>query len=331
MSIFYNAKTVPGGKHAYGSIKSLFCFSMLTILSFLTIVLPGAEAGIVSSPKQHVASNQTDLPAIDGQVIYRHNEGGLNHLYIVGISHRDTLTRSNGSKTAQVQSEVYRIGEWLINNKGIELILPEGYFTTMVENETSPGTSEKGLKKVSFNSAKLEEKLKTDIYCNAERLLVENHPLTVRQVEDERLYNDVVAKIGALGKNGDAFDFIYDKLELDYLQERRTAAILQNITGIIDHQIRGGHIRHRNAMLTIGVSHLSQIIASLKQKQLVVRSPAFTPFKDYVSEVNLVKEGFDITIIIPRTIADDDDLLSLTKLAHYAGRLPEIKTTGLER
>ena len=160
---------------------------------------------------------------------------------------------------------------------------------------------------------------------------MESHHLIIRQVEDEGLYNDVVAKMGLLGKNGNTFDFIYEKLELDYLQERRTAAILQNIPDIIDHQIRGGHIRHRNAMLTIGVSHLSQIIACLKQKQLVVRSPAFTPFKDYVSEVNLVKEGFDITIIIPRTIADDDDLLSLTKLAHYAGRLPETDyTTGLK-
>ena len=67
-------------------------------------------------------------PAQYGEVIYQTNEKSSNHLYIIGTSHRDSLTCLNGSLTPRVQAEVYKIGEWLIDQRGIELLLPEGFF-----------------------------------------------------------------------------------------------------------------------------------------------------------------------------------------------------------
>lgn len=321
-------KTVPANRSSDIIALFLFYFSTLGVLSFFlagNVHEARAENSPDSSQLTHNLSGPAVVPARYGQVIYQHNATGNNHLYIVGISHRDTLTRSNGRNTAQVQTEVYRIGEWLIEKEGIELLLPEGYFITGKEKDQSPekvGKSEQGaLKTGSFAPGLLEERLAGSMYANAENLLMQSHRILVKQVEDDRLYNEVVAKIRMLGDKGqNAFEVLFQKLQLDYLQERRTAEILQKIPEIIDNQIRNGAMRYKNAMLTIGISHLSQIIASLNQNKLIVLSPAFTPFKDYVSEVNLLNEGFDITIIIPRTIADDGDLLSSTKLARYAGR-----------
>ncbi len=64
-----------------------------------------------------------------GEVIYQSNGETYNQIYIIGLEHRDSITRSNGTNTSKVQAEVYKIGEWLILNEGLRLLLPEGFFT----------------------------------------------------------------------------------------------------------------------------------------------------------------------------------------------------------
>jgi hypothetical protein len=335
----FHAKAVQDGKPS-DNIRSYTFYCLILLL--LSVVIfhvqeTAAETVTALSPVVRVISEPEAISPLDGQVIYRHTEAGIKHLYIVGISHRDALTRSNGRNTTQVQSEVYRIGKWLIENEGIELLLPEGYFTTRenMDKTRKNDTRQDDLKTV-LSDRDILKKLNSSIYANAEGLLWQSHNIMIQQVENYRLYNEVAAKISKLEKGEkDEFALLYEKLELDYLQGRRTAAILQVIPGIIDHQVKLGNIRHGNAMLTIGASHLSQIIECLKQKKLVVRSPAFTPFKDYSSEVNLLNEGFDITVIIPRSIADDGDLMSLMKLASHKGQSLEAltanKSSGINR
>ena len=60
------------------------------------------------------------IPVEYGRVIYQYNEKSPNHLFIIGMSHRNTLTRLNGNNTSRVQAEVYKIGEWLIDHGGLE-------------------------------------------------------------------------------------------------------------------------------------------------------------------------------------------------------------------
>ena len=76
-------------------------------------------------------ANQTNLncpkiPEEIGQVIYQCNGDGSKdkQLYIVGLEHRDAITRSNGISTSKVQAEVYKIGEWLVLNEDLDLLLP---------------------------------------------------------------------------------------------------------------------------------------------------------------------------------------------------------------
>lgn len=322
MSFF---KEFPLGKPSQNMLVLLFYCSVL-IISLFTVYVEEAETITDHSRLNDLLPEAVSVPSEYGRVIFRHDAGTGNHLYIIGISHRDTLTRAAGLKTTQVQSEVYRIGQWLIENESVDLLLPEGFFTSSgnsYEARRLENGTPRSVKTVFQNGELLKEKLDSSIYINAEKLLMQSHDVVAQQVEDDGLYKDVVNKIRLLEKNSNTLDYMYAARELDYLQERRTAAMLQKVPELIENQVRDGNINQRNAILTIGVSHLAQIIDSLRQNKFIVRSPAFSPLQDYVSEVNLMKAGFSVTIILPRTIAEDGDLLKLTKLVGETGRFPE--------
>ncbi len=289
----------------------------LSIFLFIVFLLiPGfnLNAGL----NQDVPDSRA-LPFERGEVVFSCNERSPNQIYIIGMSHRDTLTRANGSNTVKSQIEVYRIGEWLIQNRGLELLLPEGFFLDEApdekENLIKTAPSEKG-KRVSFDTKTLEEKLgKDNVNINAEMLLMESHSIKSQQVEDVNLYKEVREKINLLEKSGnDTYESLFIKSGLDYLQERRTAAMLQKIPEVIDSEYSEGRIKNKKAIFTIGMSHISGIIKYLKQNKIEIHSPAFTPYNDYLSGVKLLEKNFGVTIIIPRTLADNPELLKLTRL-----------------
>lgn len=253
------------------------------------------------------------LPAEYGKVIYRCNEGSPDQLFIIGIGHRDSLTRAKGEHTVGSQVDVYRIAEWLVRNKGLELLLPEGFFSG--EKKEAPAVA-RAVRRTSFDTGTLERRLGSDdVYTNAEMLLMESHGIKSLQVEDTRLYNEVSDRILQLEKNRDnPYGSLYIKASLDYLQERRTAAMLQKIPDIIGSEFSRGGIKHKRAIFTIGMDHLSMIIRYLKQDRIEIRSPAFTSFDDYLSGVKLLEKDFAVTVIIPGTLAHDRELLRLTRL-----------------
>jgi len=289
----------------------------LSIYLFIALLLiPGFNLNAVSNQDLPDISG---LPPERGEVVFSCNERSQNHIYIIGMGHRDTLTRTNGSNTVKSQIEVYRIGEWLIQKEGLELLLPEGFFSkeALVEKEDliSTAASENGTR-VSFDTKTLEEKLGQEhVYINAEMLLMESHSIKSRQIEDINLYNAARENINLLEKYGDdTYESLFIKSGLDYLQERRSAAMLQNIPEVIDSEYRTGRIKNKKAILTIGMSHLSGIVKYLKQNRIEIYSPAFTSYDDYLSGVKLLENNFGVTIIIPRTLADNRELLKLTRL-----------------
>ena len=91
--------------------------SAFFFLPYLAAVM--AETPLVPSPS---------IPYEYGKVIYQKDGNQDQHLYIICQSHRNATTGTNGRNTAKVQAEIYRIGEWLIRNEQIELLLPEGFF-----------------------------------------------------------------------------------------------------------------------------------------------------------------------------------------------------------
>jgi hypothetical protein len=264
-------------------------------------------------------ANTPAIPFEQGDVVFSCNETSPDQIYIIGISHRDTLTRANGSDTLRSQIETFRISEWLIQNMGLELLLPEGFFLreeSVKNNKPDKIYASMKNEKIFFDTKTLEEKLGEDsIYINAEMLLMEGYGINSRQVEDKDLYNAVIEKISLLKEYGrDTYESFFIRSGLDYLQEIRTAAMLQKIPEVIETEHREGRIQNKKAIFTIGISHIPDIIKYLKQNRIEIDSPAFSPYHDYQSGIKLLEEKYGVTIIIPRTLADKNELLRITRL-----------------
>jgi len=274
--------------------------------------------------QSHPAESQScALPDDYGKVVCRYNEFSPNQVYIIGIAHRDSLTRSNESRTPRVQAEVYKIGEWLIQNQKVELLLPEGFFTVhpkgvrdkMTRSEALLATSPEG------NMKLLEQRFSNDRqFVNAEMLLKENFPLLLRQVEDKDLYQAVSENIRRLAESKGSMEKTFlIQSELDYQQKKRVSTMLQRIPGIVNEEFKEKQIDNKKALFTIGLSHISDIIRYLGERKITVLSPLFTALKheDYIDELTLIKEKFGISVIIPRTLMNDREVMEKNNLKAF--------------
>jgi len=259
-------------------------------------------------------SGFSGIPLAFGQVIYRVNENSLKQVYIIGISHRSAETGQNGSNTVKTQADIFRIGEWLSHNRELQLLLPEGYFTAKV-NYCPPTVL--GLPAGLLDNSLLEKKLADESrFVNAEMLLKENCQIHVSQVEDRDLYDTVYSSLLSL-QSTDTSQSPQERLSrLQYLQELRAAVLLQKISEIIDRELNSGEIKNRSAMFTIGLNHIQDFVRYFQSNKIQIETPPSAPrqLANSQSEVNFLKTGYGVTIIIPRTLADDQKLLQLTNL-----------------
>jgi hypothetical protein len=251
-----------------------------------------------------------NLPTEYGEAICKYNPESPNQLYIVGISHRDTLTGENNSLTPRVQAEVYKIAEWLIRNKGLELLLPEGFFVEKDSNGKKGVAGSVPARVLTLES--LEKMLSDDsTQLNAEMLLSGDFPLVMKQVEDRDLYHRVNKGIRQLVECREVGnDFYTVESELDYCQKKRVGTMLQNIPQIVEEEFRQGSIRSRTALFTIGLSHIPDIVRYLTEKKITVRSPLLAKGKDqdFVRDLNLAREDFGVSVIIPKSLGDQEIL-----------------------
>jgi len=266
------------------------------------------------------AQKLPEIPAEYGVTLYRFNEKSPNHIFIIGISHRDALTCLNGDNTSRVQAEIYKIGDWLIHNQKVELVLPEGFFkspSAKVEKK-NVNPPERRNSCASIDMAALEKRLSDNkIYVNAEMLLKENHPLRLRQIEDEDLYQAVTNHLVKLAScRDDSADYSRLSSEIEILQEKRAAAMLQKIPQIVNDEFQQGNIRSKKAIFTIGMFHLHHIITYLNEKGVRIRAPllASNGNRRNMAELNLQKENFGVSVIIPRTLAKDQKTLEINEL-----------------
>ncbi len=300
----------------------IFGANLLFFLFLLVCTPADAEVQHSSSQDQNTILDESALPTAYGEVIFRHNELSPKQLFIIGMGHRSFLSRQNGSNTSKTQAEVFRIGEWLNRHKNLQLILPEGFFRAAADNNEASfaqmGDVHFDLESQLFDAQILEQKLSDNsCYVNAEMLLIENYMMRAQQVEDMHLYDAVSSRLARLEESSDdSNDPLSLQFELNSLQELRTATMLQNIPGIIESEFRQGNIKKRFALLTIGLAHINEIIRFVDENRIEISSPDNLPGQrgDYLSDVNLVREGFGITIIIPRTLAEDREVLKVTKL-----------------
>lgn len=293
------------------SLKSIHLRKWLFVLAAVLPLLYGSSS--------RAGMNLAALPPEYGEVIYRCNEKSPNQLFIIGMSHRDSISRLNGLNTSRVQAEVYKLGEWLIQNRGLELLLPEGFFKkkSQAARKVSETAEKNGAHPAQWDIKALEEKLSDNTsFINAEMLLMRNYHLRTQQVEDPKWYDAVARFVRKLVSSNNSSDYYLVKSELDYLQERRTAAMLQEIPGIIDAEYQQGSIKGKKAFFTIGMSHLHKIIKYLDENKIRIYSPLVGSNKngDYVADLNLLRENFGVFIIIPRTLADDQKILEINQL-----------------
>ena len=298
-----------------GRIPNHLVYAGLFFLLLLQIfTLTGAQAKFNAQPGDKPTAAIAPLPPAYGKVIYCFNETSPKKLYIVGISHRGSSNRLNGPDTSKTQAEVYRIGEWLNLTSELNLLLPEGFFS-------GPKTAADFRlirQNEPLDNHSLEKKLADESYfVNAEMLLVEQFQMRARQVEDRGLYEAVLNRLLKLENNADnPAAWLSLCAEIDYLQERRTAAILQKIPTVIEAEFDDGNIKNKNAMFTIGLDHIGTIINYLNKNKINIQSPTSfaTVQDDYVADLNLIKEGFGIIIIIPKTLVQDQEVLKMTRL-----------------
>lgn len=297
-------------------------FLPVAVFAFLLTLPFSIGDMIVGSSELNPATDPSTILNRYGEVIYRYNEKSPRQLFVIGMSHRDSLTRRNGSQTSRVQGEVCKIGEWLIHHRGLELLLPEGYFagkggTVKAENVIGAIEKNRGCP-VPFDMDTLEEILSDNrTFINAEILLRKNYPsLQLRQVEDRALYETARKRITELIDQKNSCDYLLLRSELDYLQERRTAAILQRIPEIVNEEFQKGNIKSRKAILTVGIFHVHKIIRYLNDRRITVYAPLGKSGRgeDYTAELSLAKENFGVTIILPRTLADDEKILRINRL-----------------
>ena len=285
------------------------------LLLFQIFSLAQADAKYNDLPEHELAAGISPLPPSYGKVIYRYNENSPKKLYIIGISHRDCQSRLNGGNTAKTQVEVYRIGEWLTRNRQVDLLLPEGFF--------NPSNAIDDLhlvrQGIPMNNSIIETKLTDDShFVNAEILLMEHLQMPACQVEDRGLYDAVLNSVIKLKEEAnDPADCLSLRAEIKYLQEKRTAAILQKIPAVIKKNFHNGNINSETALFTIGLNHIDTIIKYIEQEAIHIQPPSSnSPMKDdYVADLALLKEGFGIIIIIPHTLVNDQEALKVTKLS----------------
>lgn len=253
------------------------------------------------------------LPAEFGQVIYQKYGDRPNQIFIVGQSHRSAATGANGVNTVQAQAEIYRIGEWLIRNETVGLLLPEGYFQRRKGSAPAPAGGGAAVLDASLDSETLVAKLSdTSVFVNADILLKNTFNVRLQQVEDEGVYQGVREFMqSAGGQVPQGFD-----MQLDYLQEIRTAAMLQNVPAAVEAEYQAGGIGQKRAMFTLGMAHLDEVIRFLDREEIQVAAPPLSPpsFQDYSAVLKLLEAGYGVTVILPRSLIDDREALRMVRL-----------------
>lgn len=298
------------------------------LFSFLFLLggkyLCAAEAGSSACPPEY------------GKILYECNPTQEKQLFIIGMGHRDALTGANGRRTAKIQAEVYKLGEWIIRQERVELVLPEGFFQNSGAQKTpspAPPDSEKKKPSESLDLKTLEAKLagKT-AFINAEILLKRNYPIVLRQVEDKKCYEEVGALIGKLSNGGCALDeYARIKAELDYLQDRRTALMLQKIPKIIAKEYEEGRIKSRKAIFTIGLSHIPAILKFLSEGGIrLFPSISFSgPQKNSFQELALQQQKFRVSVLIPKSLSEQPSFLEFDRLGKVLGeKFPPFKISS---
>lgn len=310
-------RDVPSSLLRFRSVFSVSIIVFQLIVGLL--VFQGADPVHAAPGASDEMTEYLSMPWEYGEVIYRINPQSSKQLYIIGISHRNAASGATGSTTVKAQQEIYRIGEWLKNSAQLDLLLPEGYFneTLCTGERKRPVSSADILTEDVVGNDQLEQELEAETFTNAEMLLMKHLSFHACQVENKAIYSAVRSSLSKLyGTGSQRSDYRQATDEIQYLQEVRTVQLLQDIPGIIEDQFDYGVIGNRSAIFTIGLNHIKDIFRYIENGSIDV-VPTLQPGGEtslQQSALNLLKTGYGISIILPRSLADNNQLLERTKI-----------------
>jgi hypothetical protein len=292
-----------------------FLLISILLLQFVFILrIADVSLSLAQTPPAQIAGTGY-LPEDFGVVIYQSNPDNPRQIYIIGVEHRDTLTRTNGTNTSKVQMEVYKIGEWLIQKRDLELLVPEGFFSKRSAKEGQAAARSTSSKSAGVDYQEIEKKLgDNSVFVNAEMLLKKYYPVRTRQIEDVDHYNSVQKLLR--DREASPRSTADLKAELQYLQAKRLAVMLQKIPQVVTEEFESRNIRQEKALFTIGLSHVAHILTYLHTDKIEIPALVSPGCKGetYCADLTLKKENFGVTVIVPKKLADDDAVLKLTRL-----------------
>ena len=282
----------------------------IAILLPPTTISAAQDIAIKEAP---LATTEVDLfvPAEYGQVIYRKNPDSPKKIFIIGQSHRSAITGRNTQDIVRVQTEIFRIGEWLIQEKNVGMLLPEGFFQGISPDESfSP--SEIVRQNIGLDNQTLEAKLSHSKFVNADMLLNANYNIPLGQVENEQLYRDIRRLLHKANREGN----LSVLSRIHGLQSKRTVAMLQNIPDIVEEAFANGRISHPRAMFTIGLGHVGEIIDFLERGTLPPANNSQLSESQRIGQASLklLEQGYGIAVILPKTLAENEHVLRLARL-----------------
>lgn len=287
---------------------------LLKILIALIFLVISVNAAFCLDTASYSTIDQ-GLPNEYGRIVYQNNQDATNQIFIIGQSHRSGMNGKNGQHTVQAQMEIYRIGEWLIRQKKVEILLPEGFFQTGIIQNDAQTRPHSNYAAETLDSEHLRSLLEdTREFVSADTLLSSQYPIRLGQVEDEELYHTVSQLMRKLGNRNEDMNHAFLE-ELNDHQRKRTAVMLRNIPFAVENVFQRGDIQNKHAIFTIGVAHIADILDFFHAKTWkiagnddLLSSPAF----------DLLKEGYGVTVILPKSLAEDDKVLRLTRLERLA-------------
>ncbi len=279
------------------SIAPALRFARLTlfVLCVLCALLGGVAGQVTAESRPAPAPDAAaTLPERFGSVVYASEGPAAAHLYIIANGHRSAISGASTAQTLQAQIETFRIGEWLIRTKRIELLLPEGFFGEKAK------TSGADPRREQLDNQELQAALtQSTSFVNAELLLHRNYGIGLQQVEDRALYRQVRDLLRRSRFTSDA------GRELDYLQKLRSAIILKRAPAVLAAAYRQERIPAPSAMLTIGLSHLDDLIAFLRAGEIKLDGlqTGVTSFPPQRTALELRKQQLSVVVIVPRALA----------------------------
>ncbi len=273
-------------------------FSLLALISLFWLISGSAFQAVAVTISPAISGVEARLPEKYGEIIYQSNAAAPWKLFIIANGHRSAISGAFAANTLQAQVETYRIGEWLITHNQIELLLPEGFFGDR------GGTGTLGFDKGQLDSQSLRDALaETALFVNAELLLHRNFGIGLAQIEDRELYYQARELLGSSLKPENRLSPSF-RSEINYLTKLRSANLLKDVPVVIQSAFQQGRISSPKAMLTIGLSHLDDLITFLEAGEIDIAA-LHTTAKDYPAKQNelaLFQEQVSVTVIVPRTL-----------------------------